>query len=324
MKEKETKRKGNLKYSLLLLLLLAILLISSTYAWFTANKTVTVSELSVNVQAQNGLQISADAVNWKSILSNEDITSAAYSGCINQIPLTMEPVSTGGNINSGDLDLFYGTVTSSETGGLDELTATKEAVATKGQDGKYIAFDAYLKVDQTSELKLTTLSNVISDSNKGLQNSGRVAFLIEGHTDVGEDPKTLYGSKTGTASELYIWEPNYDVHTAAAVQNASSAYGKTITTTGCAQQPYDGVIDVINTGIPLKQTNATDNGDKFQKVTPKINTPVAFDEDQPMFTLQAGVTKVRIYMWIEGQDLDCENNASGSDVKFNLQFTIAD
>ena len=27
-------------------------------------------------------------------------------------------------------------------------------------------------------------------------------------------------------------------------------------------------------------------------------------------------------MWIEGQDVDCENNASGTDISYNLQFTI--
>ena len=29
-------------------------------------------------------------------------------------------------------------------------------------------------------------------------------------------------------------------------------------------------------------------------------------------------------MWIEGQDVDCENDASGSDLSYNLQFSILD
>ena len=44
--------------------------------------------------------------------------------------------------------------------------------------------------------------------------------------------------------------------------------------------------------------------------------------EQKIFALSAGVTKVRVYMWIEGQDVDCENNASGTDISYNLQFTI--
>ena len=43
--KKESKRKTSIKSSILILLLIAILLISSTYAWFTANKTVTISDI---------------------------------------------------------------------------------------------------------------------------------------------------------------------------------------------------------------------------------------------------------------------------------------
>ena len=37
--------------------------------------------------------------------------------------------------------------------------------------------------------------------------------------------------------------------------------------------------------------------------------------------LTAGVTKIRVYMWVEGQDVDCENSASGATINFDLQFT---
>ena len=69
-----------------MLLLAAILLISSSYAWFTANKTVTVfPTLDVNVEAQNGLQISTNGTTWKSIISKTDITTG-YTGSVNQLP----------------------------------------------------------------------------------------------------------------------------------------------------------------------------------------------------------------------------------------------
>ena len=29
-----------------------------------------------------------------------------------------------------------------------------------------------------------------------------------------------------------------------------------------------------------------------------------------MFTVHQGINKVRLYIWIEGQDVDCENSAS--------------
>ena len=43
-----------------------------------------------------------------------------------------------------------------------------------------------------------------------------------------------------------------------------------------------------------------------------------------LMTLSRGVTKIRIYMWVEGQDVDCENNASGGAIQFNLGLTIVE
>ena len=37
--------------------------------------------------------------------------------------------------------------------------------------------------------------------------------------------------------------------------------------------------------------------------------------------LQPGVTKFRVYMWLEGQDVDCENGATGTDISFNIELS---
>ena len=163
---KKNQKKSNVKSSILVLLLIAILLIASTYAWFTANTKVTISTLDVNVKAQNGLQISADGADWKTILQNTDIdptnVSKTYSGNTNQIPSIMEPVSSVGKIaTDGTMEMFYGTVTQSDAG-TSQLTASK-TTDTKGagdQAGQYIVFDTFLRVDADSQLTLTAESNV--------------------------------------------------------------------------------------------------------------------------------------------------------------------
>ena len=38
--------------------------------------------------------------------------------------------------------------------------------------------------------------------------------------------------------------------------------------------------------------------------------------------LLKGVTKFRIYWWVEGQDVDAENNATGTAMRLNLEFAI--
>lgn len=326
---KKTKRKGNLKYSLLLLLLLAILLISSTYAWFTANRTVSISELTVNVQAQNGLQISVDGAEWKSVITNDDITGASYVGCINQIPKTMEALSSAGTVTTtGNLDLFYGLVAPEE--GIYSITATQEAAPVMGTEGKYIAFDVYFRVDTATTLQLQFANDeggttpvgsyVTSVANKGLQNSGRVAFLVQGHVGTGETATDLQDDAAGTADDVYIWEPNNASHTAESVQHATTTYGDASLADGV--ETTDGIIAEIDAPINLKQANATDNSTYFETATYIVSTPTNHVGDEDLLDLEAGVTKVRIYMWVEGQDIDCENNASGSDINFNLQFTI--
>ena len=67
MTKKEKKKNKERKFGALLLLLFlsVVLLATSTYAWFTANETVTISSLDIYVEASSGIQISTDAVNWK-------------------------------------------------------------------------------------------------------------------------------------------------------------------------------------------------------------------------------------------------------------------
>ena len=161
---KKSKRKANLKASILVLLLLAILLMASTYAWFTSNTQVTISTLNVNVEAKNGLQISADGTNWKTILETADIdpttVAATYPGNTNQIPTIMEPVSSAGNVNTADgtLNMFYGMAEADETSGKWELTATKETDA-KGTVGKVIKIE---------EKKKKIISQIIEGTNKNV------------------------------------------------------------------------------------------------------------------------------------------------------------
>ena len=71
-KQKQNQRRTSVLTTLLLLLLTLILLITSTYAWFTANQVVTIQSINVNVQASNGIQISTNAVDWKSLIINTD------------------------------------------------------------------------------------------------------------------------------------------------------------------------------------------------------------------------------------------------------------
>ena len=106
------KEKNNIiNKKMLSLILLIILLLTSTYAWFTTNKNVRVDTLNVQVATAGNLEISVDAVNWKTEISNKDLLEgihSTYAGAVNQIPENaIYPTSTTGNVNNGKMDMFF-------------------------------------------------------------------------------------------------------------------------------------------------------------------------------------------------------------------------
>ena len=328
--KKRQKRSFRSKYLLILLLISAIVFISSTYAWFTTNRTVTVSTIDVHVQTVSGIQISVDGINWKSSITKDDLLGATstYSANINTLPEELEPVSTGLTFdatNAGQLEMFYGKVEADETG-VYKLTATKDAPKTDGTH--FIVFDIFLKTTgeiPDGELYLTADSGAqCTGTNVGIQNATRIAFVKEGNAADGSAVSTIQGLATSSADDVYLWEPHYDAHTAAAVAHASATYGITTTTNPANNSliPYSGVIKAFTTGINLADATQAKDSTTFKSVTPTYTTKASNAANVPIFGLQPGITKLRVYMWIEGQDVDCENNASGSDIDFNLKFTI--
>lgn len=324
-------RRRRLLLLLIALLFTMVLFTTSTYAWFTANQTVAVSRLTVNVEAKNGIQISADGTNWKSIVQTADLKGAsagAYGDAINQIPSSMEPVSTVGNVDDdGLMEMYYGTI-GTNAGGDYILTATK-STEQDGETGKFIAFDLFFKVDALTDIFLTPTSGVrtTDQTDKGIKNASRIAFVVLGRADAGASVSTIQGLNNGTSSHVYMWEPNYDVHTAAAVSHAYDTYGITIEEEDEELLDYSGVKAAIAStdNVIVRRSSPTDysttNSSFFEDVSVDYSTIDGFSSSQQIFSLQAGITKVRIYMWIEGQDVDCENAASGGNIAFDLNIS---
>ncbi len=335
-KQNKKKKQRRLLLTLLLLITTGVFLGTASYAWFTANQTVTISSIDVNVSTSNGIQISADGSNWKSVLINTDLTGASstYSAAVNQLPNTLEPVSTVGTITSaGKMEMFLGTVMANETTGDFILSATQSVETNSSGNnstGKFIAFDIFLKNEQNETLYLTPNSKVTyRNSDSGIKNATRVAFITLGHTTTADSVANIQALNTGTSSTVKIWEPNYDVHTANGVANAVSPYGITTLNEGAnnAWVAYSGVKAAIPDTANITRENAKQsvNSTYFTDMDPDIKTKEGYTASQALTSeggLVGGITKMRIYMWVEGQDVDCENNASGGEIRFDLQFNI--
>ncbi len=359
MKTTKKQKKSNLKVSLLLLLLAAVLLISSTYAWFIANNTATISTINVKVETVEGIQISVDATAWKNIITNGDITGAGttYEAAVNQLPGILKPVSSGAasaNVTDSKLAMFnVNPVDSTDTTGANvgrKKMVSTAATDTHGTTGDYVAFDVFFNLQSTEakDLYLTANSKVVWDSeraaadtntayqtDKGLQNSSRIAFMVFNNAATA-DAATAQGwtyTDGGANSAFVLWEPNADAHTTAAIENASVAAPYDVPHVnredleGDAKKvplPYSGVKATFAADQNVYYWNATaaNYATSLQAVTPQIATNAGNTDRKKLVTLKPGVTKMRIYMWLEGQDVDCYTGASGTYLNFDLQFQV--
>ena len=87
--------------------------------------------------------------------------------------------------------------------------------------------------------------------------------------------------------------------------------------------PYDGVTSDItsNDNVLIQNANSNNYPNLFKRINVTTSTPKNNMTNNKLLTLNPAITKLRIYMWVEGQDVDCENNASYGDISFNLEFT---
>lgn len=361
---KKNNNKRRLLLLLVLLLVSVLMLSAATYAWFTSNQTVNVDTLEVKVRSVNGLQISADAIDWKALVTKQNLIDASngdYNTAVNQFPTYFGNMSTAGNINdNGQMEMFYGvTILDKGTDGDGNyvesynLTTSRET-ETKCADGSsnecgdgrhFVAFDLFFKLDAKATVKMTANSKVIAlGDDKGIKNTARVAFIKEGNIDtntyaegtVDAESNTIEGYtlaqqlKIGSAQasgNVVIWEPNMETHTVLGKQNAAKYYGISEASIGTSAIEYTGAkaacsnVPLAAFGNPSLYTDG-DLTDCFTEVTP-ISTPSNNAAPIDFFEMEAGVTKVRVYFWVEGNDVDAENNATGSDMQLDLEFTIA-
>lgn len=352
MKKKTKVNKKKLDSLLLVLLLTAVLLIMSTYAWFTANRTVTVGSIDIHVETASGLMISADGKEWGTSVTVDQIKNAynnGYTMAANQLPVDLAPTSTALNFSTTKpqfLEMFYGEVNQDKESKDYYLTATSQtAYEVNGVNGHYVAFDVFLKsgnpekdlyvAPKIKEMKYDQASNTYSEmqpaEERGIANAARVA-IIRGSTTTDADTQNSVINDTSTAGgKVLMWEPNYDNHTEKSIVNAKKLYNKTITANN-EYIDYTGINSEITEASKIRVQD-TDTDSRFSTVAPtwaskkgtidpSLKMPSDLVDGSESFGILRGATKYRIYMWVEGQDIDCENNASGSYLQFDLSFSL--
>ena len=261
--KKKDKKKSEMNAMFFIILLALVMFIISTYAWFSTQKNVSITNLTGTVEVAEGLEISLDAENWSNGITlgtnkeggEKSIMDDAYSGHHNISPSEMLPVSTLGLINGNmtDLKMLRGKINNSKE--LSEIVAMNEtdsAVSSPTYPG-FFAFDVFLKneskdssVNDNLQLNYDSSLEILETekSATGLQNTARIAFAkYAGTAETMDSQQTIISATTGNSAyitDVAIWEPNSSDHVDYIVKNNNkitwsvkdqTTYGTEFTTT---------------------------------------------------------------------------------------------
>lgn len=300
-------RKKALLPAIAMVLASVIALSGVTYAWFTTGNTAEVAKLDVNVATASGIQVSLDASSWKSTITATDIKNAitnasAYSARVIQLPEgEISPVSSAGIVADGKLQMFFG-----EYNKDGSLRSVAEVEQNRTSGGNFIAFDLFFKATTAQDLTMRTgdsqsyvtgINLAEKDENGeyvatsiGTEKAVRVAFLDLGYAATPDAARALKA-----VNNTLIWEPN----------SGTRADGV---------EADSGKLDYKGFKTKFDSGNGTE--DEY------VAAVTTFDGEQVIVKLQPGINKVRVYIWLEGQDVDCINNISFGDFRVNLYFDV--
>lgn len=337
-KEETTTRKINKKLTIIVILLLGILLIFSTYAWFSTNLNVKIKTFTMQIEKNSDLSISFDGINFEHSLeiNRETIINdlkELYPSHTNQWAANgFIPVSTSGiaNRNSPKFDMFetsgvmYTRQDRERKNGFIRTRLAKESEAR--EYNSYLAFDVFIKNETGSPvpdnlyLQDTTIIQAIDEDIDeemlGLVNSFRVGIVKIGSVGLKATTGEIQGITCNNNCEFIMYEPNSKNHTALSIERAAKHNVELVDGLNYPTYAYKKAVSKLYIKDSLPGSNLDPEVFKLQE------TRDDNDFDTPIFAIPDGITKARIYVWIEGQDIDSlETDSKGAKVEIGLDFT---
>lgn len=321
---------------LALLFLTTVLLIFVTYAWFSVSLNVKIKFFEMNVSSNSGLFISLDGIDFsdsveitsKSIIDN---LKTRYPTNTNQWAAKgLWPISTIGikHPNQDKFEIYEGTLVKARD--KDRKLYRFLNTAHMPEDSSnlyksYLAFDIFLKNVSGSpksdnlyidEGTYIDFGDDVDEESRiemdGIINSIRFGFLKIGSTSSNDEIRNIQNLKCNNDCAAVIYEPNKIKHSPLSIERAYTDYGVTL---------VDGEISptyaIIKEGRRLEYANGHE-GSGIPLDTEHFQFQETIMESQfidPIFQIPNGITKMRIYVWLEGQDIDSlETNSEGAPI----------
>lgn len=335
VEENKIFKRINPRIALLIIFLCAVLLIFASYAWFSMNLNIKIKTLNMVIAKNSDLTISFDGINFeRSIEINKDNIynnlADVYPNHTTQWPSNgLIPVSSPGipNSNTAKFDMF-------ETNGVLYHKREQDRGFIKTRLSKqdnpreynsYLAFDVFIKNDTGSPISdnlyfddSTSIyaPGEVDEEMQGLINSFRVGVVKIGSVGLDASVNEIQNISCNNNCSSSIYEPNSKFHTPLSIERAKK-YGV---------QLVDGnkfpTYAYIKAGGPIYVENSISGSSRIDREYFIPQDTITDDNlDTSIFQIPNGITKARVYVWIEGQDIDSlETLSKGTDVDISINF----
>lgn len=314
-------------FALYIYMLLVMLLMTSvaSYAWFEISRAPKVRDMDMYITSAYGLELSVDPNTgtwgqqvdfWETeeLIKFKDTKWNFQKPIIQQITWSEENDQFFAPIYGydGRLISFFDQYPEENKYliGWHPLEDKSHANKATWQEGHYIKATVYARSGQITGVTLAptednpevTPKTYVSgnpNTGRGPETAVRMGFRM---TQMKPDASGRFAEVPDSRSEMFIYEPNCDVH-------ADGTINKYIPTDSIDNEPNPNdptVRDPNEPPIPLVSEDRLIK-QKFPSIDNR-NEPGEFETNPVLFTVKPGeVVKIEIYLWLEGQDVDCSN-----------------
>ncbi|NLM63405.1 MAG: hypothetical protein GX190_03735 [Mollicutes bacterium] len=330
----------NFKLFTFITFLTAVLLIIASYAWFSTSLNVRIKFFDLVVSTDTGLFISLDGVNFsESVEVSVDSVirdlRETYPNHTNQWASGgMWPVSTNGirNSNADKFDIFLGEIRRprgrNNPEGESYLNTSRLEENKSSAANLFVSFDIFLKNVSGSPYPDNLYFNEDTyidfeedvddetrESMSGIMNSLRMGIIKIGSVSSNTDVYTIQNIQCNNSCEMIIYEPNHLRHSQVSIEKASELGIELV------DGVYFPTYAVIKEGTRLKHMSGQDGTGIPLDTEHFALQQTIFEEDleRPIFQIPNGITKMRVYVWIEGQDVDSlETHSPGAPIYISI------
>ena len=294
-----------------------------TYAWFSESTTAVVDGVKVGVVTKAGGVL-------MSKVPNPGTNGWSYHVGLGWTGEDFYPASTTpSNLDSNNNLVFYDGVL--DDSNLNKVTTTQLPITTNATKGaRYFKQDIYFYNPEEKaipvKLDVTPGNSAIWESIRvGLVNHG--TYTINTTTDsegkVTETVSGITADPNGVAAMIYEFYP-FSHHRIGSTDYIDT-YGITKEGTILMRDIKDNKGEIIEPGeIDKLEKDGTATSEYIEKVDSYYEF-TGHTKNNPEFTIpKNSYYKVTVYIWLEGQDVDCVNEVSGSTFETILNFQRTD